>query len=260
MKKLLVLAAFLSTSVFAMTAEEIVKKTNHNAYYRGQDGRAKVKMVIKDSGGRERKRSFVILRKNADKDGVDGKQNFYVFFKRPSDVKKMAFLVHKQTTQEDNRWMYFPALDLVKRIAGADKRTSFVGSDFYYEDVSGRNIDEDTHKLAETSKNYYVLDNVPKKPETVEFASYKMWVHKSSLLPIKIEYKDKAGKVYRIYEVTKVETIQGKPTVTSAVMKDLNKNTQTQLNYSKVEYDVGLEKDLFTERYLRNPPTQKMKF
>ncbi len=38
-----------------------------------------------------------------------------------------------------------PDLDLVKRIAAGDKRTSFVGSHFLYEDISGRAVQEDKH-------------------------------------------------------------------------------------------------------------------
>jgi len=55
-------------------------------------------------------------------------------------------------------------LDLVKRIAARDKRTSFVGSDFLYEDVSGRSLDEDTHELVDVSDRLFIVKNVPKIP------------------------------------------------------------------------------------------------
>src|SRR5690606_38275237 len=97
-------------------------------------------------------------------------QKFYVYFTRPADVNKMGFLVWKKLDTDDDRWLYLPALDLVKRIAASDKRTSFVGSDFYYEDVSGRDIDEDHHELIDTTDNYYVLKNTPRNPSSVEFA------------------------------------------------------------------------------------------
>ena len=45
---------------------EIVKRTNHTAYYQGQDGRARVQMTITDSSGNTREREFTILRRNAD--------------------------------------------------------------------------------------------------------------------------------------------------------------------------------------------------
>ncbi|MCI5191170.1 MAG: outer membrane lipoprotein-sorting protein [Candidatus Electrothrix sp. AS4_5] len=100
-----------------VNVEEIVSKANLAAYYAGDDGKAEVNMTITDSQGRERTREFIILRKDKE-DG--GQQFFYVYFKKPSDVSKMVFMVHKHVDKDDDRWMYLPALDLVKRIAASD--------------------------------------------------------------------------------------------------------------------------------------------
>ncbi|HQA39153.1 MAG TPA: outer membrane lipoprotein-sorting protein, partial [Kiritimatiellia bacterium] len=159
----------------------------------------------------------------------------------------------------DDRWLYLPGLNLVKRIAASDKRTSFVGSDFFYEDVSGRNPDDDNHELAETTDTYYVLKNTPKDPKSVEFASYKIWVHKSSFIPVKVEYYDATGQKIREGQALEVQQIQDFPTVTKSSMKDLRSGSSTTISYVKVEYNIGLEEDLFTERYLRNPPRAKLR-
>jgi outer membrane lipoprotein-sorting protein len=110
----------------------------------------------------------------------------------------MVFMVHKKLSGDDDRWLYLPALDLVKRIAASDKRTSFVGSDYFYEDVSGRSIDADTHQLLKTTDNYYVVRNTPKDAGSVEFAHYDMYIHKQTFLPVQIEFFDGAGQKYRI--------------------------------------------------------------
>ncbi|MCB1555893.1 MAG: outer membrane lipoprotein-sorting protein, partial [Alphaproteobacteria bacterium] len=118
MKKLLlslILTPFLAFPALAMDTATVVDKANHAAYYQGKDGRAKVKMLIRDGQGRERTRQFVILRKDIGAD--DGEQKFYVYFSRPADVNKTAFMVWKHPGKDDDRWLYLPALDLVKRIA-----------------------------------------------------------------------------------------------------------------------------------------------
>ena len=176
------------------TVEEIVSKTNRVAYYQGGDGRAQVQMTIVDAKGQKRSREMTILRrdepdpakKDAKGDEHCGDQKYYVYFHLPADVNKMAFLVHKKVKGEDERYLYLPALDLVKRISSADKRTSFVGSHFFYEDVSGRNINDDKHELdkEKTSKTYYVLKNTPKDPKSVEFAYYEMWIHRATFMVI----------------------------------------------------------------------------
>ena len=104
----IVLVAALLASVPAVAADltdvnEIVQKANHAAYYKGQDGKARVSMVIRDAQDRERNREFTILRLDGDPDGAE--QKFYVYFHRPADVREMAFMVHKHIGRDDDRWM-----------------------------------------------------------------------------------------------------------------------------------------------------------
>ena len=243
----------------APTVDEIVARANRASYYQGRDGRAKVMMSIRDSQGRERTREFSILRLDLEPEGdtsdsFTGDQKMYVFFDRPADVNKTAYLVHKHVGKDDDRWLYLPGLNLVKRIAASDKRTSFVGSDFFYEDVSGRNPADDSHELVETTDTYYVLQNAPKDPKSVEFASYKVWIHKASFIPVKAEYVDAAGQKIREAQALDVQPVQGFPTVMKSSMKDLRTGSVTTVTYVKVEYNIALQEDLFTERYLRNPP------
>jgi hypothetical protein len=115
--------------------QEIVERANLAAYYAGDDGRARVRMTITDAQGRERIRQFVILRRDISE---GGDQDYALLFERPADVRNTVFIVHKHVGKNDDRWLYLPDLDLVKRIAAGDERTSFVGSHFVYEDVSGR--------------------------------------------------------------------------------------------------------------------------
>ncbi len=257
---LLLSIPFPAAAKETLSADAIIEKANHVAYYQGKDGRAQVSMNITDSQGRKRQRRFTLLRRNVPSETqVDADQQFYVYFHRPADVNKTVFMVHKHVGKEDDRWLYLPALDLVKRIAASDERTSFVGSDFFYEDVSGRGIDEDRHTLIETTKNFYVLENHPKDPAEVEFESYKVWIHRKTFIPIKMSYFNKNKEIYRTYEALKVETIQGRPTVVKARMKDERGQSETVVDYRNVTYDIDLPDEIFTERYLRNPPKRYLR-
>jgi hypothetical protein len=250
--------------------DHIVNRTNRVAYYQGADGRAKANMTITDSQNRIRERRLTILRwdqpdpsaSRADQKASDdycGAQKIYAYFDRPADVNKTVFMVWKNLDRDDDRWMYLPALDLVKRISSTDKRTSFVGSHFYYEDVSGRNINDDVHELIKTTGDYYILKNTPKDPDIVEFSYFEMWIHKASFVVVKTDYYDKENKKYRVYEALQVENIQGFPTVTKSKMTDLRTNGYTVLEYSDVKYNIGISEDIFTERYLRRPARKYLK-
>ena len=238
-----------------LSVDEIVEKANLAAYYAGKDGKTDVKMVITDKNGNERTREFTILRMNV-KEGAE--QKFYVYFHRPGDVRKMAYMVWKNVGKDDDRWLYMSSLDLVKRIAASDKRTSFVGSDFVYEDVSGRNLDEDEHSLVEHKDGYYLIKNVPKNPQDVEFSYYNIWINDQTFLPEKAEFY-KGENVYRIITAEKIETIDGYPTVIESKVQNLETGSKTVSIFSNIKYNTGIPDKIFAERYLRRAPKKWLK-
>lgn len=242
----------LNLTAAELTADEVVAKANQAAYYAGEDGRASVQMTISDSQGGTRQRAFTLLRLNTQ----DGNQKFYVYFTEPADVRKMAYLVWKNVGGDDDRWLWLPALNLKKRIAPGDKRTSFVGSDFLYEDVSGRSLHEDTHQMLEVTEQHYLIKHVPKDPGSVEFSWYQTWIDRETFLPIRAEYYDLSGTRYREVAALKVETVQGHPTVMVAEARDLKSGSSTRNEFHEVEYDLGLKEQIFTERFLRRPPRE----
>jgi hypothetical protein len=263
---LVLISQSLPVNADSLSVDEIVNQVNKTVYYQGKSGRASVQMTIIDSQGRERERRFTILRLDeASSDDLsdnayNSDQKFYVYFQRPADVNKMAFLVWKHIGEtDDDRWLYLPALDLVKRIAAADQRTSFVGSDYFYEDVSGRDINADKHELQEVTDNYYVLKHTPKDPNSVEFSHYIMYVHKTSFIPVQTVYFDKNGTKYRVATALGVETINDYPTVTQASMEDLRTGSKTLMNYSAISYDIDVPDDIFSERYLRRAPIKYLR-
>lgn len=240
-------------------AQEIADRAERAAYYQGDDMRGRVDMTIEDPQGRERERVMTLLRRDAREGGEEtGDQRFYVYFHAPPDVEDTVFLVWKHPRSDDDRWLYLPALDLMRRIAAEDERGSFVGSDFFYEDVSGRTSGEDRHTLRETTELYYVLRSEPKEPERVEFHHYVSYVHKETFLPVQVDYYKADGSRYRQYSVEEVETVEGYRTITRSVMKDLTDGSRTTLRYGQVEYDLGLGEEIFSERYLRSPPRAKL--
>jgi outer membrane lipoprotein-sorting protein len=260
MKKISIICLFLLITVtfnaLAQNVDEIVQRANNKAFYQGKDGKAQVEMTITDSQGRTRRRQFTILRMDIT-DG--GEQKYYVYFSQPPDVRDMVYMVWKHPGSDDDRWLYLPALDLVRRIAASDKRSSFVGSDFLYEDISGRALSLDEHQLVSSEGDAYKVKNTPKNPKNVKFSYYYVYIDKQSFLPTKSEYYNNQGELYRIIEALKIETIQGYPTIVKMKATDLTTGSSTVSEFSQIEYDINLSQDIFSERYLRRPPMRWIK-
>lgn len=261
---LLVCAVFCcSAELFAQDAKDgattdalaLMNETHQALYYAADGGKGLVTMTLTDKKGRSREREFWMFRTDiADM----GDQNYYVYFTKPSDVKRTAVLTKKHAEGDDDRWLYIPSVDLVKRIAASDTRSRFVGSDFTYEDVSGRLPQLDNNELLPeeeiNGKKLTVIKSTPLKPKKASFAWKITWIDPVNKLPIKEEYFNKKGKLIRKMTVDKVEVIDGVPTAMSRTMVEMKSNHTTTIAFASVSYEVELEAKKYTERLLKNPP------
>ena len=228
MKLFLIIAALGLVTAGAAVAEDAdqLMKDSHMAYYYAADGgHAKVEMTVVDKKGRERVREFWMLRRDVED---MGDQRYYTYFIAPADVRRTAFLVHKHADGNDDRWLYIPALDLVKRIAADDRSSSFVGSDFTYEDVSGRLPVLDAHELlGEESlgeRPTFKVKSTPKEAGTADWDHKLSWICQETKLPLKEEYYDKKGALVRIFSIETVE-IKPRPPMRRTIEADFHNSS-----------------------------------
>ena len=244
-------------AVAPVGAEEIMRRSALVLFYAGNDMRTKVTMRLLSKEGGERVRELIMTRRNVK---AGGDQKYFILFLRPADVRDMTFLVWKYPLKDSDRWLYIPSIKLVKRIAANDKRSSFVGSDFSYEDVSGRAAEEDNHTLLREDKyggkEVLVVKSVPKDGKSADFGYKISWVDKGSFVLWREEYYDKRGSQSRVFTADEVKSIQGLPTTVKRTMKNMQTGHWTEVTSEEVKYNLGLADSLFTERSLKNPPRE----
>ncbi len=236
-------------------AVSIMEKSHLAYYYAADDGRSEVQMALVDRKGKERIREFTMIRLDL-KEG--GEQRYYTYFTAPADVRRTTFRVIKKVPGDDDRWIYVPALDLVRRLSANDKNSSFVGSDFTYEDVSGRHWMDDEHSLVGEEeldgRKVWVIDSIPK--EKANWVKKTSSIDQENYLPLKEDYFDKKGTMFGEFTADKIEIIVGFPTISVRTMTHLKKNQHTTVSFKDIEYNVGVKPDIFQERYLKNPPRE----
>ncbi|MBD3297313.1 MAG: outer membrane lipoprotein-sorting protein [candidate division Zixibacteria bacterium] len=249
--------AFGTSAVQADEAALKLMQESHKAYYYASEGgSARVTMEIVDKKGRARERVFWMIRTDVED---MGDQRYYTHFIKPADVRRTALVVHKKAEGNDDRWLYVPALDLVRRIAANDSRSSFVGSDFTYEDVSGRLPSMDDHKIigpdSAMGKAATKVRSTPKDDGTAEYEYRYTWVDDETKLPIKEEYVDKKGETIRRFEIEQIVVIEGFPTATVRTMHVID-DGQTTIRFDEVTYEAPLDAGRYNERLLKNPPPE----
>jgi len=237
---------------------EIVARSLTTFYYAGEDMQARISMRMINPQGKERLREMTLLRKNF---GGDDEQRYFIYFHAPSDVKGTTFMVWKYPAREDDRWIYIPAIKLVRRIAADDKRSSFVGSDFTYEDVSGRGAGDEKHTLLrEQTLNGRPAWVIESRPRTkTDYIQRISWIDRERWLPLREEYYDVRGELLRVYTSDEVKQIDEHWTVTQRTMRDVQSGHRTEVIFENVGYDIGLTEELFSDRYLRRPPQRWIK-
>ena len=252
---LILVAAALPAHAAGLSADEIVKRSLETFYAGGADLCVRVEMKLINPQGKTRERAMTLLRLNL---GTAGEQRYYIYFHSPADVKGTSFMVWKYPGKDSDRWIYVPALKLVKRIAADDKRSSFVGSDFTYEDVSGRNLTDESHVLLReedfNGRPAFVVESRPKAP--VDYSRRVSWIDRERFVPLKEEFFDAQDGLLRVFAADRVEQVGPHWTVTARSMKNVQSGHRTEVVFREVEYDVGLKPDIFTERYLRDAPAQ----
>jgi hypothetical protein len=233
-------------------ADDIVARVQQAFYYPGADLKARVKMTLVSAGGATRLRELTMLRRN----GKGGEQQYFIYFHQPGDVRGMTFLILKYPRRDDDRWLFLPALNLVRRIAARDSAQSFVGSDFTYEHVSGRDPESDRHALRgeeeRRGRTCYVVES--QAQAAAEYSRKVAWIDKATWLPVEEEYYDVRGELFKVFTAKEVRDVSGHATITKRTMKNVKTGHRTDVVFADVAYDLGIEAEIFSERYLREPP------
>ena len=140
-----------------LTADDIARRVQDRDT--GRDSRATMRMKLYDRQGRVRERSMTLLSlrgrgtPGAGPAAPDG-DRLLIRFSYPNDIRGTGFLVWEHPKQDDERFLYLPSLGRVRRIAGTETQESFVGSDFTYEDIGGRELDDYTYAIVDENASW----------------------------------------------------------------------------------------------------------
>ena len=186
--------------------------------------------------------------------GAHGQSKAVLRFNAPPDVKGVALLIVNHPDRASDQWMWTPAIERDRRIALQDRSTRFFGTDFSFEDLEERDVDQfdytllgdDTVDGAATWK----IQSTPKQTKSSQYSKSVVWVRKDNYVVARIESYVKDQLVRRL-NYTDIRSQQGIWSARTLEMTDLRRNSRTRLTLDKLEYNAPLKDEDFTLQAIR---------
>ena len=243
--------SFWATPALAdgMTAQQIVDKSLERNTFGFQNAIANITLKLVSKRGSERIREVEI--KSIEREGL-GKS--LVRFHAPADVAGTGFLLLENADADDDQYLYLPALGKVKRITGSQRNQRFMGTDLTYADMESRDLKNAALKRLADEKvggnDTFVIEAIPKDGSDSQYSKTVSWIHKSSFVPLKVDFYDKRGKLLKTLKVRRLEKKEGNWISTDSWIKNIQKKTQTFMIVNDINFKAKLDDGQFTERTL----------
>lgn len=217
-----------------------------------QDYSASLTMTLINKQGKESIRK--IRNKVLEVDG-DGDKSLAIF-DTPRDVKGTAFLSFTHKTDDDDQWLYLPALKRVKRIASRNKSGSFMGSEFAYEDIASQEVEKYTYKWIRDEvydgKECFVIERYPVDKKNSGYTRQIIWIDKAEYRELKIDFYDHKNVLLKTLTSESFKKYKNK-FWRPDIMKMINHQTgkSTILEFADYKFHVGLKERDFTKNSLK---------
>ncbi|RMH70394.1 MAG: outer membrane lipoprotein-sorting protein [Gemmatimonadetes bacterium] len=188
----------------------------------------------------------------------NGLKKSMIIFTYPADVKGMGLLTLENETGDTDQWLYLPRSKKERRIVSRQKSESFAGSDFNYEDLEIRDIDDNTYTLVGqkqiADRNCFQIEVIPKPEVKSAYSKQICWIDSERLVMLKCEFYDHDNHHFKTLTASDVRLVSNTTDRWRAyrvVMEDHTDHHRTVLTMENLRVNSGLTAGQFTLRYLK---------
>ena len=123
--------------------------------------------------------------------GSHGNSRMVLRFTVPAEVKGVALLVVNHPDRASDQWMWTPAIERDRRIALQDRSTRFFGTDFSFEDLEERDVEQfEYSSLGDDAVDGAACWKIrigPEADEVVAVHDRLVWIRKDNYALARIE-------------------------------------------------------------------------
>lgn len=186
--------------------------------------------------------------------GSFGDSKAVLRFVAPAEVKGVALLIHNHKDRSSDQWMWTPALQRDRRIALQDRSTRFFGTDFSFEDLEERDVNQYGYKLlgeeAVDGQACWKVESRPVKTKSSQYTHTYLWVRKDIYAFAQVEGRKNDQLVRRI-NYRDFEKVKGIWTARTLEVTDIGRNSRTVMKLEKLDYNIPMKEADFTLQALR---------
>jgi outer membrane lipoprotein-sorting protein len=150
--------------------------------------------------------------------------------------------------------MWTPALERDRRIALQDRSTRFFGTDFSFEDLEERDVNQyDYELLGEETVDgaaCWRIESTPREAKSSQYTRSIVWISRNTYTLARIE-NFVGEELVRRLDYTNLEEVQGVWTARQLEMHDLRRGSRTRLTLQNLRYNVPMDAADFTLQALR---------
>jgi outer membrane lipoprotein-sorting protein len=181
--------------------------------------------------------------------GSYGNSQSVLRFTAPPEVKGVALLVINHPDRASDQWMWTPAIGRERRIALQDRSTRFFGTDFSFEDLEERDVDQFDFQLrgeeAVDGVPCWRIESRPRRTKSSQYTQSVIWVRQTDYVPARLDAYIKDQVVRRLH-YSRIEKIQGIWTARTLEMADLRRKSRTVLDLDELQFNVPMKAEDFT--------------
>jgi outer membrane lipoprotein-sorting protein len=242
---LLIPAPFVAAA--ADEARAIVEEAQKRTTSKSERYEGLLKTV--DAGGKITEKSWLY-----ERIGAHGQSKSVIRFTEPAEVRGVTLLIVNHAERASDQWMWTPSIERDRRIALQDRSTRFFGTDFSFEDLDERDVNQYDYVLLGDENiagaACWMIQSTPKQSKGSQYSKAVFWIRKDNHAYARGDFWVKDAVVRRL-TYNDLRVVQGIWTAHDLTMTDLRRNSRTQLMLSKVQYNLPLRDGDFTLEGIR---------
>ncbi|MCG3191380.1 MAG: hypothetical protein DIJKHBIC_00606 [Thermoanaerobaculia bacterium] len=235
----------LAEDVLAQDARKLLEEAESRHRTKSQEYAGELTVTSKE--GKVRRKGWKSYR-----DGYAGDSKLLIRFLDPPEVRGVSFLSLAKPGKNPDQWLYLPSMKRERRIASQDRDSSFVGTDFNYEDMEEFDhkkyrVDLDGEETLDGQPVWRILARPDEAAGKSLYEKKILFLRKDLLILVRVEsFKKGEKEPAKRLLLSDIQKTDGHWVARRLEMTDLKKGSRTVVLLKELAFDRQQAEGRFT--------------